>query len=110
MIQTAGRRRSLTEPRTHPWSSLPQPVDPTSIDPDTPPQLGAIQPEERLPYPLQRETQLPVPPAEPTRSAAEPYLPTHQFFSLREPFHSGDCRVGSGHMAHTATASQTHLL
>src|SRR2546422_4420739 len=110
MIQTAGRRRSLNEPRTHLWSSLPQPVDSTSIDPDTAPQLGAIQPEEPLPCPLQHETQSRVPPAEPAREAAQPYLPTLLSFSLPEPFHSGDCRAGSGHMAHTATASRTHLL
>src|SRR4029079_221789 len=100
----------LNGPRPHKCSYLPRPVDPTSIGPDTPPQLVAIRPEAHLPCLLQHETRSLEPLAEPLRSMAQPYLPTHRFFSRLEPFHSGGCRADSGHKAHTATASRTHLL
>src|SRR5678815_898825 len=93
--QTAGRTRSLIEPMIHPWSFLSLPIDPISIDLDTPPQLGARQPEEHRPCPLQHETRLPVQPAEPAQSATRPYRSTHLFFSRRGLFRNEDCRAGS---------------
>src|SRR5512138_1143997 len=109
-MRTAGRNRLLNEPRTRQWSFLLQPVDPTLLGPDIQTQLDAIRPEGRLPCPLQHETRSPVPLSEPSRLMVRPYLPIHRFFSLRGPFHNGDCKADSGHMAHNETASRTHLL